>query len=101
MCDLFRDRSGSSWRAVGFLVGSSLRGLRIVGAGLVAAPLLITPAHAGGFDQFPMPSVDDQKKVGKQAADDVLKQYKVVNDSRSRELQAVGSKLVAALGRTR
>ena len=65
-------------------------------AALAAAPMLLAPdaAHA---DLFGRPSVDDQKKAGLQAEQDVLKQYKLVNDSRTVELKAVGARLVNAL----
>jgi len=69
----------------------------LASAGLVAAPLLLTPeaAQAGGL--FAMPSPADQKKVGDQAALQVVQQYKEVHDSRARHFEALGQKLVAAL----
>ena len=66
---------------------------------LVAAPLLLTPdeAQAAGGQLFAAPNVSDQKKVGQQAAQQVLKQYKEVNDSRATHFKAIGAKLVNAL----
>lgn len=72
----------------------------LAGAGLlVAAPLLLTPneAEAAGGQLFAAPKVDDQKKVGQQAAQQVLKQYKEVKDARSRHFSEIGAKLVNAL----
>ena len=65
---------------------------------LVAAPLLLTPdeAQAGG-QLFAAPNVNDQKKVGQQAAQQVLKQYKEVKDARTTHFKAIGAKLVNAL----
>ena len=68
----------------------------IAAAGLAVGPLLVSsPAHAAGL--FPMPSVADQKKVGDQAAQQVMKQYPVITDSRSREFENMGHRLVSAL----
>jgi predicted Zn-dependent protease len=70
----------------------------LAAAGLIIAPGLLCPseAHAGGLFNF-MPSVSDQKKAGDQAAKQVLKQYKEVHDSRSKEFQKVGERLVGGL----
>jgi predicted Zn-dependent protease len=70
----------------------------LAAAGLIVAPALISPheALAGGLFNF-MPSVSDQKKAGDQAAQQVLKQYKEVHDSRSKEFAKVGERLVGGL----
>ena len=75
-----------------------LKSAAVVGTALAAAPLLLsaTPADAGGLFNF-TPSVDDQKKVGEQAAQQVLKQYKPINDSRTRQFVSMGHNLVGAL----
>ena len=73
-----------------------LRRAAWAGAGLAAAPLLIpSAAEAGGL--FAAPSPDDQKKVGDQAAQQVLKQYPEVHDARARHFDQIGQRLVAAL----
>ncbi len=73
-----------------------LRRAALAGAGLAAAPLLMpTAAEAGGL--FAAPSTDDQKKVGDQAAQQVLKQYPEVHDARARHFDQIGQRLVAAL----
>lgn len=62
-------------------------------AGTVAAlPFLL--AEEAEADIF-RPSVADQKKLGEQAAQQVLQKYKVVTDSRARSFERVGKKLVA------
>jgi beta-barrel assembly-enhancing protease len=59
---------------------------------MTALPLFLTEeAEADIF----RPSVGDQKKLGEQAAQDVLKKYKVVTDSRAKSFDRVGRKLVA------
>ncbi len=75
-----------------------LRQAAVVGAGALAAPLLLTPqaAHAGGLLDF-MPSVADQKKMGEQAAQQTVKQYKEVFDGRAHHFNQLGQRLVAAL----
>ena len=73
-----------------------LRRTVLAGAALAAAPLLIpSAAEAGGL--FAAPSPDDQKKVGDQAAQQVLKQYPEVHDARARHFDQIGRRLVAAL----
>ncbi len=69
----------------------------LAGAGLAVTPLLLTPqaAEAGGL--FAMPSPQDQKRVGDQAAQQVLQQYKEVKDSRARHFGDMGHRLVSAL----
>jgi len=66
-------------------------------AGLMAAPLLLAPEAASAGGLFSMPSPADQKKVGDQAAVQVLKQYKEIHDGRARHFQELGQKLVSAL----
>lgn len=63
--------------------------------GLIATglPVLTEEAHADLFT----PSVDDQKKLGNQAAQEVLKKYHEVHDDRARSFQRIGDKLVRAL----
>ena len=64
---------------------------------LLAAPaalLLPAPAHAGLFNP---PSVDQQKKLGRDAAQQITKQYKEVFDGRARHFNQIGQRLVAAL----
>ncbi len=75
-----------------------LRTAALAGAGVMAAPLLLSPqaAQAGGLFNF-MPSVDDQKKVGAQAAQQILHQYKEVHDARATHFQQIGARLVSAL----
>jgi len=69
----------------------------LVGTATVAASslLLPTPAHAGGL--FAAPSAGDQKKVGQQAASEILKKYKEVHDRRASHFQDIGGRLVSAL----
>ena len=43
------------------------------------------------------PSVADQKKVGQQAAQQVLQKYREVSDARARHFDAIGARLVDAL----
>lgn len=81
----------------GFLTRAAL-----TGAGAVLAPALLLNAVAGEADaslfQFGgKPSVDDQKKMGQQAAQQILKQYKEVHDSRADTFRKMGERLVAAL----
>lgn len=61
------------------------------------APLLLAPraAEAGGL--FASPSPSDQKKVGDQAAQQVLQKYHEVFDARARHFNVVGQRLVRAL----
>lgn len=74
-----------------------LRNSALVGAGALAAPLLLTPeaAQAGGL--FAAPSPTQQKQVGDQAAQDILKKYKEVFDGRARHFNSIGQRLVTAL----
>jgi len=61
-----------------------------------AALALASSANECRADLF-TPSVSDQKKVGLQAADQVLKKYHEINDSRARHFREIGAKLVGAL----
>lgn len=69
----------------------------LTGAGLAIAPLLLAPqaAEAGGL--FAAPSPADQKKVGDQAAQQVLQKYHEVFDARARHFNTIGQRLVSAL----
>jgi predicted Zn-dependent protease len=70
-------------------------------AGVAALPLLARPAEAGGFlgSLFgtDVPSPNDQKKLGDQAAQQIYKQYKEVHDARAGHFNDIGQRLVAAL----
>ena len=73
-----------------------LRRAALAGAGLVVAPLLIPQAaEAGGL--FASASPQDQKKVGDQAAQQVLQKYPEVHDARARHFDQIGQRLVRAL----
>lgn len=74
-----------------------LRNIGLAGIGVVAAPLLLTPqaAEAGGL--FPIPSPAEQKKVGDQAAQQILQKYKELHDGRARHFNDIGQRLVQAL----
>ena len=67
----------------------------IIGAAATAGLLLPHAAEAGSL--FAPPSANDQKKVGQQAAKDILKKYKEVNDRRATHFQEIGRRLVSAL----
>ncbi len=69
----------------------------LAGAGIALAPLLLTPqaAEAGGL--FAAPNASDQKKVGAEAAQQVLKKYHEVFDARARHFNTIGQRLVNAL----
>lgn len=68
---------------------------------LVAAPMLLMPDEAeaagGGGQFFSTPKPDDQKKLGREAAAQVLQKYKEVKDSRARHFSEIGAKLVNSL----
>jgi predicted Zn-dependent protease len=103
MCDLHRDLHTANNGKSNAKSGGGLSRRRflsravIAGAGLAAAPLLLTPSAARADAFFPMPSPDDQKRVGDQAARQVLQQYKEVRDSRARHFGDLGRRLVSAL----
>lgn len=67
----------------------------IAGGLIVAAPLLFPRRADAQF--LEKPSEAKQKEMGHQAERDVLKQYKVVKDSRAREFERIGSRLIDAL----
>jgi len=68
----------------------------LAGAGLVAAPLLL-PSAAEADGLFAAPSPSDQKKVGDQAAQQVLQKYPEIHDARARHFDQIGQRLVRAL----
>ena len=73
-----------------------LRQAALAGIGIVAAPaLIVSPAEAGQL--FAAPSASDQKKVGDQAAKQILQKYREVHDERARHFQEIGRRLVDAL----
>lgn len=73
-----------------------LRDAGLAGLGMAALPLLLPPAaQAGGL--FAAASPDDQKKIGDQAAAQVLTQYHEVFDHRASHFNAIGQRLVRAL----
>lgn len=73
----------------------------LIGAGIVLAPTIaldaLTPQAAEAWQLIGRPSVDQQKQVGRQAAQQILQKYKEVNDSRARAFRDMGERLVAAL----
>ena len=71
-----------------------LRRALVGGLTVATLPLLDAEARADLF----MPSVADQKKLGDQAAQQILQKYRVVNDSRAQAFDNIGAKLVNALG---
>ncbi len=76
-----------------------LRNAALAGLGVAAMPLLAPPsAQASGL--FAAASPDDQKKIGDQAAAQVLKQYPEVFDGRARHFNAIGQRLVRALSQS-
>ena len=73
-----------------------LRNAWLAGLSAAAMPLLLPPsAQAGGL--FAQANPNDQKKVGDQAAAQVLKQYHEVFDGRAKHFNAIGQRLVHAL----
>ncbi len=68
----------------------------LAGAGLAIVPSFAA-AGGGGRALFAAPSPQDQKKVGDQAAQQVLKQYHEVFDARARHFNQIGQRLVHAL----
>jgi predicted Zn-dependent protease len=73
-----------------------LRQAAAIGAGAAVLPLIGAPA-AEAFSLFGTPSPGDQKKLGDQAAQQVLKQYHEVHDGRASHFDTIGQRLVAAL----
>jgi len=70
-----------------------LKRVLIGGAAVAALPLLTEEAEAGQFT----PSVSDQKKLGEQAAQQILQKYHEVRDSRATHFKQIGARLVNAL----
>jgi beta-barrel assembly-enhancing protease len=70
-----------------------LRNALTIGA-VAALPAVLTEEAAADIFR---PSASDQKKLGEQAAQQVLQKYRVVNDSRARSFERVGRKLVNAM----
>jgi predicted Zn-dependent protease len=74
----------------------ALRALAAAGAAVALCAVPSKPAQARSIF---MPSVQDQKKLGADAAKDVEKQYKTVGGAPLQRVQRVGKKLVAALSK--
>jgi predicted Zn-dependent protease len=73
-----------------------LRSAALAGLSVAAAPLLLpSAAQAGGL--FAQASPADQKKIGDQAAAQVLQQYHEVFDGCAKHFNAIGQRLVRAL----
>ena len=73
-----------------------LRDAGLAGLGMAALPLLLpAAAQAGGL--FAVASPEDQKKIGDQAAAQVLTQYHEVFDRRASHFNQIGQRLVRAL----
>lgn len=70
-----------------------LKTLLIGGTSATLLPLLVEEAEADVFT----PSAADQKRLGEQAAQEVLQKYKVVKDSRGAEFRNIGEDLIDAL----
>jgi beta-barrel assembly-enhancing protease len=87
------------WSSFSLESGRSALGARRRGwAGVWLAMLLLGGAAAGPSraDMF-TPGVKDQIKLGNQAAQQVMRQYRVVHDQRADELERVGHRLLDAL----
>jgi predicted Zn-dependent protease len=65
------------------------------GLTLGALPLVAMEARADIF----RPSVEDQKRLGEEAAAEILQKEKVVEDERARRFRQIGEKLVSSLSR--
>jgi predicted Zn-dependent protease len=78
-----------------------LRQAALTGVGIATVPLLSQSAYAGGFlgNFFGTDTLSpkDQKKMGDQATQQLLKQYKEVHDARASHFNDIGQRLVAAL----
>jgi predicted Zn-dependent protease len=72
-----------------------LQGALLAGTGLALGSYPAAPAEAAG--PFPMPSPEEQKKVGQEAVKKILAQYRPVKDGRARFYQNMGSRLISAL----
>lgn len=90
-------------RADGFLAEptavytDSRRGFltKVLAGGLTVATLPLVAGEAEA-DMF-TPSVNDQKKLGEQSAQQILQKYREVHDSRASHFDEVGARLVNAL----
>ncbi len=71
-----------------------LRRMAMTATSMAAAAMLPQAAQAGLIHT---PSPDEQKKVGEQAAKDILKKYKEVHDARADHFNTIGQRLVMAL----
>jgi predicted Zn-dependent protease len=69
------------------------RGALAAGVVVAAAPLLAQEAVADAF----MPSAKDQIQAGNQAAAEVKRKYRIVNDERARFLETLGRRLESGL----
>lgn len=69
---------------------------KAISGGMAVATLPLLAAAPAEADIF-KPGVADQKKLGNQAAAEVLQKYRVVKDSRAREFRRIGGKLINAL----
>ena len=71
----------------------------LTGAGLLGGALALSAAEAraGGRQLIKPPSIDQQKKLGRQAAAQYKQKYKVVTDSRARMFEELGRRLIDAL----
>lgn len=67
--------------------------LGLFAAVLTVATVAVRPARADMFK----PSVQDQKKLGDQAAAEVIRKYRILNDRRAQRVEDVGDRLVDAL----
>jgi predicted Zn-dependent protease len=74
-------------------------GVRYIGAFVGATVLAVSHPmpSASAWDLFSRPSPAEQKKLGDQEAEKILKKYKEVTDARATHFQEIGKKLVAAL----
>lgn len=70
-----------------------LKGALAGGLTLAATPLLVAESRA----DFLKPGVNDQKKAGEEAAQQVLRKYRVVRDNRARTFEGIGNRLVDKL----
>lgn len=72
--------------------------LRLTAALAAAAAAALAPQPARARNPL-MPSVQDQKRLGAEAARDVEKQYKLVGGAKQARVEKVGKRLVAALNK--
>lgn len=91
-----RDRERPLWNR-----RELLRRAGTVGAsGVLLGPAVLSEIlgrPASAFSLVPKPSVDQQKKLGGDAAKQILQKYKEVHDKRASFFNRIGQKLVAAL----